>query len=84
MVRMFPHAMNPKDQIPRVAFTREEVRAFRIHAVIVAAIAAGMFAVAPKGLGQVLGVLFAMALLPLPPLVIYLVRRRKVADEKKA
>ena len=69
--------MSREDQQSRVAFTREEVRIFRIHAIIAAAIAAGMFAVAPKGLGQALGVLFAIVLLPVPPLVVYLVRRRK-------
>jgi hypothetical protein len=32
--------------------------------------------VAPKGPGQVLGALFAVLLVPVPPLVIYLRRRR--------
>ncbi len=60
-----------------VGFTRAEIRAFRYHAVLVAAIAAALYAVAPSGLGKAVGVLFAMALLPIPPLVIYLLRRRK-------
>jgi hypothetical protein len=67
--------MNSKEE--RRGFTSKEIVGFRIHAVVVAAIAAGMFAVAPKGFGQILGVLFALVLLPLPPLVIYLLRRRK-------
>ena len=49
-----------------------------VLAVLVAAIAAGLYVVAPSGLGKVIGVLFAMALLPIPPLVIYLLRRRKM------
>jgi hypothetical protein len=69
--------MPQTDHRPKVAFTVAEIRAFKIHAVIVAAIAAGMFVAAPKGVGQLVGVLFAAALLPVPPLVIYFVRRRK-------
>jgi len=65
-------------------FTRQEMRIFKIYAVIIAAIAAGMFVVAPKGIGQVVGVLFAVLLLPVPPLAIYLVRRRKPANGKRA
>ena len=61
----------------RVAFTPKEISAFKIYAVIIAAIAAGMFVVAPKGAGQILGIVFAIVLLPIPPLMIYLVRRRK-------
>lgn len=69
--------MNPPAGRP--GFTPAEIKAFRLHAVVVAGIAAAMFVIAPKGLGQVLGVLFAILLLPIPPLVIYLLRRRKAA-----
>jgi hypothetical protein len=62
---------------PRVGFTVAEIKAFKLHAVIVASIALGMFAVAPRGLGQVLGVQFAILLLPVPPLALYFLRRRK-------
>jgi hypothetical protein len=68
--------MNPDKTKPAVAFTPREIRAFKISAVVSAAIAAGMFTVAPKGLGQILGVLFAAALLPVPPVVVYLLRQR--------
>ncbi len=61
----------------KVGFTPGEIRAFKIHAVIVAAIAAAMSVVVPKGIWQTIGALFAVALLPVPPLVIYLLRRRK-------
>ena len=68
--------MTPPNQKPRVAFTPGELKAFKIHAVVMAAVAAGMLVVAPKGWGQVLGVLLAVLLLPVPPLVIYFFRRR--------
>ncbi len=64
----------PNEKRP-VGFTPAEIRVFKVHAVLVAAIAAGFWVTAPKGLGQVLGLLLAAALLPLPPLVIYLLRR---------
>lgn len=69
--------MSANPQRPRIAFTPGEIRAFKIHAVIVAALAASMTVVAPKGIGQTLGALFAVALLPVPPLVIYFLRKRK-------
>lgn len=69
--------MNPPDQTPRIGFTPGEIRAFRYHAVIVAAIAAGLAVVARSGAGKVLGVVLALILLPLPPLVVYLLRRRR-------
>ena len=50
---------------------------FKFHAVIVAALVAAMAVVAPPGIGRVLGALFAVGLLPIPPLVVYLLRRRK-------
>ena len=68
----------PKEpQSRRVGFTPGEIRAFKFHAIVMAAIAASMSVVAPKGGGQTLGALFAVALLPVPPLVVYLLRRRK-------
>ena len=69
--------MNPETQNRRAGFTPHEIRVFYSYAVIDAAIAAGMYAVAPKGRGQLLGVLLAVLLLPVPPLVVYLLRRRK-------
>ena len=62
---------------PRAGFTVEEIKIFRIHAVLMAAFGAGMFVVAPKGLGQALGVLLAIILLPMPAVVIYFLRRCK-------
>ena len=79
-MRPAPDAARTEVQDPRprrVGFTQGEIRAFRIHGVIVAAIVVGMAFVAPKGTGQILGMLFALALLPVPALVIYLLRRRK-------
>lgn len=66
-------------QPPRrtVGFTPTEIRAFKIYALILAAVAGGIAVVAPKGMGQTLGALLAVALLPVPPLVIYLIRRRR-------
>jgi len=69
--------MNPSNERQRTGFTVKEIKAFKIYAVIIAAIAAGMFVAAPKGVGQLLGVVLAAALLPIPPLVIYFLRRRK-------
>jgi hypothetical protein len=63
--------------VPKTGFTRKEIGALRIYAVIVAAIAAGLFVVAPKGVGQVLGLIFCLILLPIPPAVIYFMRKRK-------
>jgi hypothetical protein len=71
--------MNREAQSRKIVFTAKEIRAFKIHALLVAGIAAGLVVAAPKGMGQLLGVLFAVALLPLPPLLIYLLRRRKPA-----
>jgi len=60
-------------------FTRKEIGAFRVYAVIVAAIGAGLSLVAPKGIGQVVGVSFAVLLLPIPPIIVYVARRRRGA-----
>lgn len=59
------------------AFTPAEIRAFKLHGLVMAALAAGMCAVAPQGAGRWAGVLLAAALVPVPPLVIYALRRRK-------
>jgi len=67
-------------QKPQAGFTAQEIKIFRIHAVMTAAIAAGLFVVAPKGLGQVLGIIFALVLLSLPAVVIYFLRRRKTGS----
>lgn len=69
--------MTKEPQRRRVAFTSGEIRAFKFHAVIVAAIAAAMSVVAPKGIGQTIGALCAVALLPVPPVVVYFLRKRK-------
>lgn len=61
---------------PRFAFTAAEIRKLRIYAVLCAALGAGLVVLVPKGPGQVLAALFAVVLLPLPALFIYL-RRRK-------
>ena len=66
-----------KEKPPPTGFTPKEIKAFKIHAVLVAALAASFTVVASPGPGQVLGALFAVVLLPLPPLVVYLLRRRK-------
>jgi Na+(H+)/acetate symporter ActP len=67
----------PENSSP--GFTHKEIGVFRIYAVIVAAIGAGLFVVAPKGIGQVVGVTFAVLLLPVPPIIVYFARRRKPA-----
>tara|TARA_B110000483_G_scaffold25307_1_gene30072 strand:+ start:1222 stop:1443 length:222 start_codon:yes stop_codon:yes gene_type:complete len=61
-----------------------DIRVFVAYAAIDVLIAVGMFAVAPKGFGQVMGVAFALMLLPLPLLVLYFTRWRKVAHRKQA
>jgi Flp pilus assembly protein TadB len=63
---------------PQFGFTAREIKAFRIHAIIVAAFTAGIFVLLPRGLGSLVGVLFGLIVLPLPPLVVYLRRKRRV------
>lgn len=77
---------NPMPQLENkgTGFTRPEIRVFKIYALIVAAIAAGLFVVTPKGLGQVIAVLFSLILLAVPPFTIYLVRRRKALGKTHA
>lgn len=71
--------MNTRE--PKALLSGSEIRAYIAYAAIDVLIAIGMFAVAPKGLGQVLGVAFALALLPLPAVVLRITRRRKAAKE---
>jgi hypothetical protein len=59
-------------------FDAREIRSFKLYAIEVAAIAVAVFLVAPRGMGQVIGVTFALSLVPVPPIVIYLFRRRRV------
>jgi len=74
-----PKSAMEKEKTPPTGFTPGEIKVFKIHAVLVAALAASFAVVAPSGPGQVLGALFAVLLLPIPPLVVYLLRRRKSA-----
>lgn len=62
---------------PRIGFTRRELKAFKIHALLMAALAAGFGTLVRPGTTQVLGALLAVALVPVPPLVVYLLRRRR-------
>jgi hypothetical protein len=41
--------------------------------------AAVMYFVVPKGAGQIVALLFALILLPVPPLAIYMLRKCKAA-----
>ena len=69
--------MNPAEP-PKVAFTPGEIKAFKVHAVIVAAITAGLFVVGPQGPeGRLISMAIAIVLLPTPPLVVYFLRKRK-------
>ena len=68
---------------PKVAFTPKEIRFFKIHAVIVAAITAGIFVLAPRGIGQLVGMAFAIIVLPTPPLIVYFRRRREIESKKR-
>lgn len=75
---------NSKDTpTPQIGFTAKEIRAFRIHAVITAAITAGIFIRLPTGLNALVGVLFGLIILPLPPTVIYLRRRSQMKRRQK-
>ena len=67
-----------------VTVSISDIKAFIAYAAMDVFIAVGMFAVAPKGLGQVLGVAFALMLLPVPALVLYFTRWRNVAHGKQA
>ena len=59
----------------KVIFTRKETKAFKLYVVEVLLIGAGLYFIAPSGSGQIVGVLLAIALIPIPPLVIYLFRK---------
>jgi hypothetical protein len=60
-------------------FTPRELRAFRIYAIEIAVIAIGLWYVAPSRSGKILGVLFAVALLPVPPVVLYAHRKMRLS-----
>ena len=66
-----------REKRPAVGFTPKEIRAFKIHAILMAVLGAAFTVVMPPGPRQVLGALFAVALLPIPPLVVYALRRRR-------
>ena len=68
----------------KITVSISDIRVFVAYAAIDVLIAVGMFAVAPKGFGQLMGVAFALMLLPLPLLVLYFTRWRKVAHRKQA
>ncbi|MCP5530352.1 MAG: hypothetical protein H7A44_07905 [Opitutaceae bacterium] len=67
-----------KSEEPKVAVSLHEIGTFIAYAAIIAVIAVGMYAVAPKGFGQIIGVAFAVALLPVPAVVLYFTRWRKL------
>jgi hypothetical protein len=71
--------MNTAEQ--KIAVSLSDIGAYVAYAAIDVLIAIGMFAAAPSGLGQVLGVAFALALLPLPAVVLYFTRWRKAAHD---
>jgi hypothetical protein len=64
-------------QEPQVAVSVRDIVGFIACAAIDLLIAVGMYAVAPEGIGRAIGVAFALALLPLPVVVAYVMRRRK-------
>ena len=68
----------------KITVSVSDIRAFIAYAAVDVLIAVGMFAVAPKGFGQVLGVAFALALLPLPAAVLYFTRWRKAFSKNEA
>lgn len=72
-----------KSEEQTITVSISDIRAFIAYAAIVALIAVGMYAVAPEGLGQLLGVAFALVLLPLPVAVRYFTRWRKVFEHKQ-
>jgi len=64
--------------------TRKETGVFKIYAVIVAAIGAGLFAVAPKDVRQAVGVIFALLLLPIPPRAVYSLPEESLQGERRS
>jgi hypothetical protein len=64
------HTVNQK-----VIFTRKETKAFKLYVVEVLLIGVGLYFIAPSGSGQMIAILFAISLIPIPPLVIYLYRK---------
>ncbi|HVU34712.1 MAG TPA: hypothetical protein VHE61_14865 [Opitutaceae bacterium] len=69
--------MNSAD--PQVTVSAREIGAYIAYAAVITLVAVGMYAVAPKGLGQILGVGFALMLLPIPVVVLYFTRWRNRA-----
>lgn len=67
-----------KSEGHKVAVSLHEIGTFIAYAAIIAVIAVGIYAVAPKGFGQIIGVAFAVALLPVPAVVLYFTRWRKL------
>ncbi len=74
-----PKQFNPP---PQVGFTAKEIKAFRIHAIMTAAITAGIFVLLPPGLNSLVGVLFGLIVLPLPVVVIYFRRRAQLKKSR--
>ncbi|MDB4385043.1 hypothetical protein N9023_05035 [Opitutaceae bacterium] len=74
--------MNSADQ--KVTLSLSDIGAYVAYAAIDVLIAIGMFSVAPSGVGQFLGVAFALILLPLPAVVLYFTRWRKAASTTKS
>jgi uncharacterized membrane protein len=72
-----------KPSPPPIGFTASEIRYFRIHAIIVAFITAAIFVLLPKGLNALVGVLFGLIVLPAPPVVVYLRRRRQHRKDQR-
>jgi hypothetical protein len=73
------------DEPPKVAFTPSEIKGFKIHAVLVAAITAGLFVLGPPGPGgRLISMALALVLLPTPPLVVYYLRKRKIAQKNRS
>ncbi len=61
---------------PPIGFTPKEIRAFKLHALVMALVAAAIAVKAPPGAGQTLGALVCVLLVPVPPAVIYFMRSR--------
>ncbi len=71
--------MNPMDsEKQNITISISDLRAFIAYAAIDVLIAVGLYAVAPEGLGKILGIALALVLLPLPAVVLYFNRRRNI------
>ena len=72
-------SMNPMDsEKQNITISISDLRAFIAYAAIDVLIAVGLYAVAPEGLGKILGIALALVLLPLPAVVLYFNRRRNI------